>query len=101
AVSEIVLEVISVGFEHVEGLILDLPSRPTAGGEFGDALGGHRKISDEAVVVGSLSGVVADLDGEPVYRQGIFGSTQRYCRQPAIDRRGALATFADGLTVFE
>jgi len=54
--------------------------RPTAGGEFGDAIGSHRKVGDEAVVVGALSGVVADLDGEPIYRKGIVGGAQRYRR---------------------
>jgi hypothetical protein len=33
AVSKIVLKVVSVGLEHVEGLVLDLPPRPAAGGK--------------------------------------------------------------------
>jgi hypothetical protein len=48
--------------------------------KFSDILGGHREIGDEAVVVGPLSGVVADLDGEPVNRKGILGGAQRYRR---------------------
>src|SRR3954463_11277974 len=36
AVSEAVLEVIAVGLEHVERLVLDLPPRPAAGGAFDD-----------------------------------------------------------------
>src|SRR5271166_3987054 len=35
AVPEAVLEVVSAGLEDVEGLVLDLPARPAAGGQFG------------------------------------------------------------------
>src|ERR1700722_4593896 len=54
AVAKIVLEIISVGLQHVEGLVLDLPACPAASGQFSDGVGGDREIGDEAVVVGSL-----------------------------------------------
>jgi len=47
---------VSVGLEHVEGLVLDLPPCAAAGG---------------AVVIGSLSLGVKDLDGEPIDCDGI------------------------------
>jgi len=71
-----------------------------AGGQFGDRAGGDREISDEAVVVGSLSFGVEGLDGEPVDQDGIVGGTQRRGVQPAVDRGGAFAAFADGLSMF-
>src|SRR3979411_2017446 len=55
AVSKVVFEIISVGLEHVERLVLDLPPGASAGGQFGDGIGGDREIGDEAVVIGSLS----------------------------------------------
>ena len=100
AVAKIVLEIVSVGLEHVEGLVLDLPPRATAGGQFGDAVGGDREIGDEAVVIGSLSLGVEDLDGEPVDQYGIVRATQRHGVQPTVDRGGAFAAFADGLSMF-
>jgi hypothetical protein len=36
AVTEIVLDVVSLGLEDVEGLVFDLPASATAGREFGD-----------------------------------------------------------------
>ncbi len=51
AVSKVVFEIVSVGLEHIEGLILDFPPRPAAGGQFGDGIGGDREIGDEAVVI--------------------------------------------------
>src|SRR5208337_703988 len=39
AVPEAVLEVVSAGLEDVEGLVLYLPARPSAGGQFGDGVG--------------------------------------------------------------
>ena len=42
AVPEIVFEIVTVGLEHVEGLVLDLPTGAAAGGQFGDGVGGDR-----------------------------------------------------------
>src|SRR5208283_2137231 len=58
-----------------------------------------REICDEAVVVGPLSLVVEDLDGEPVDRDGVLGGAQRHCGEPAVDGCGALAAFAGGLAM--
>src|SRR5664279_1748338 len=100
AVPEVVLKVVSVGLEHVEGLVLDLPPGAPAGGQFGDSAGRDREIGDEAVVIGSLTFGVADLDGEPVDQDGILCGTQRHAGKPAVDGGGALAAFADGLAMF-
>ncbi len=68
ALAKVVFEIVSVGLEHVESLVLDLPPSAAAGGQFGDAVGGDGEIGDEAVVIGSLYLGVEDLDGEPVTR---------------------------------
>jgi hypothetical protein len=39
AVAKVVLEVISVGLEHVESFVLDLPARTATCGDFGDGVG--------------------------------------------------------------
>ena len=99
AVSKVVLKIVSVGLEHVEGLVLDLPASPAAGGKLGDGIGRDRKIGDEAVVIGPLSLGIESLDGEPVDRDGIVRGAQRHGVEPAVDGRGALAAFADGLAM--
>ena len=99
AVPEAVLEVVSAGLEDVEGLVLYLPARPAAGGQIGHDAGADREIRDEAVVVGPLSLVVEDLDGEPVDRYGVLGGAQRHCDEPAVDGGGALAALVNGLTI--
>src|SRR5258707_4165705 len=63
AVSKVVFEIVTVGLQHVEGLVFDLPPGAAAGGEFGDGVGGDREISGEAVVVSTLAFSVEDLDG--------------------------------------
>ena len=52
AVTEIVLDVVSLGLENVEGLVLDLPAGATAGREFGDIVGPDRQVGNETVAVG-------------------------------------------------
>ena len=93
------LQVVSVGFENVEGLILDLPAGAAGGGELGDRLGGDRQVGHEAVVVGPLSLGVEDLDGEPIDAEGILAGAQRHIAEPAVDVGGALAWLADGLAM--
>src|SRR3954466_8414849 len=58
AVAEVVLEVVALGLEDVEGLVLDLPSGAAAGGQFGDTVCGDRQIGDEGIVVGALARAV-------------------------------------------
>ena len=63
AVPEIVLEIVSVGLEHVECFVLDLPARPAARGHFGDVAGVDGQIGDEAVVIGSFTlGVMISME---------------------------------------
>jgi hypothetical protein len=54
AVSKVVPKVVSVGLEHVEGLVFDLPAGAATGGQFGNAVASDGEIGDEAVVIGSL-----------------------------------------------
>ena len=75
----------------VECLVLDLPSGAAASGEFGDGVGSDGQIGNEAVVVGSLSLGIEDLDGEPIDADGVLAVAHRHARKPAIDVRGALA----------
>ena len=60
--AEVVFEVVAVGLEDVEGLVLDLPSGAAAGGKLGNGLDGDRQIGDKAVVVGALSLGVGDRE---------------------------------------
>ena len=87
----VVFEVVAVGLEDVECLVLDLPSGAAACGEFGDGVGGDRQISEEAVVVGPLSLGIEDLDGEPIDGDGVLAVAHRHAGKPAIDVSGALA----------
>jgi hypothetical protein len=48
-------EVVSIGFEDVERLVLDLPAGTAAGRQFGDAAGCDREIRNEAVEVEPLA----------------------------------------------
>ncbi len=99
AMSEAVLKVVAVGLEHVEGLVLDLPAGPAAGGQFGDGVLRDREIGDEAIVIGSLALGIEDLDGKPVDCDGIFRGAQWHSVEPAVNGGGAFAAFADGLAM--
>jgi hypothetical protein len=66
AVAEVVLEVVALGLEDVEGLVLDLPAGAAASGQFGDCVRSDRQVGDEGVAVGALAGGVEGLNGEPV-----------------------------------
>ena len=69
--SEAVLKVVALVLQDVERLVLDLPSRPAAGGQFDDGVGADRQIGDEAVAICRLAPGIDDLDLEPVDRQRI------------------------------
>jgi hypothetical protein len=56
-----VFEIVTVGLEHVEGLVLDLPAGAAAGGQFGDGVGRDREIRNEAVVVSALWPIIRSL----------------------------------------
>src|SRR3954471_11164328 len=78
AVSEAVLEVVALGLEHVERLVLDLPSRPATGGQFDDGTGADRQIGDAAVAIRRLAPGVDDLDREPVDPERVLAVAQRH-----------------------
>src|SRR3954465_12570750 len=88
-----------VALEHVEGLVLDLPSGTAARGQFGDAVRGDRQGGHEGGVVGTLARAAEDLDGHPVDAHGIGGAAQRDLGEPAIDAGGLPAALDDGLPV--
>ena len=73
SVPEIVLQVVAPGLENVERLVLDLPARPAAGGQFDDRVAIHRQISDEAVAIGNRPLCIGDLDLQPVDRHRLGG----------------------------
>ena len=61
AMAEVVLEMVAVLLEDVEGLVLDLPAGACAGGEFGDVVGAHVEAGDEGAAVGDGAVAVARL----------------------------------------
>ena len=48
AVTEAVLEIVAIVLQDVEGLVLDFPSRPPAGGQIGDGVAVDRQVGDES-----------------------------------------------------
>src|SRR5713226_2007313 len=95
AVAEIVFEIVALGLERVESLVLDLPAGSAAGGEFDDVGAIDRQIGDEAVAVGDLAGGVDDLYREPVDAHGILAVAQGQIAQPAVDMAKALLAAFD------
>lgn len=98
--AKVVLKIVAVVLEHVEGLVLNLPPCPSTGSQFGDGIGRDIKVGDEAVVIGPLARGVAGLDGKPVDQDGIGGGPQRHAGEPAVDGGCALAALASGLAIF-
>ena len=72
AVTEIVLDVVSLGIENIEGLVLDFTAGAATGGEFGDILGTDGEIGDVAVAKVELARGIEDLDLERVEEEGIL-----------------------------
>src|SRR4051812_13155754 len=91
AVPEVVLQVIAPVLEHIEALVFDLPSRPSAGRKLGHSRARNREIGDEAVAVGDLALGVQDLDHQPVDGQRLLVAAQRHPAEPAIADGGAFA----------
>jgi hypothetical protein len=96
-VSEVVLKVVALVLQNVEGLVLDLPPGPATGAKFDDGIGTDRQIGDEAVAVGGLAASVDDLDLEPVDDQRIAPVAQRDNMEPAIAVYEALLATLDRL----
>jgi hypothetical protein len=65
AVAEVVFEIVTLGLERIEALVLDLPSRSSTG-QFGYVGSANGQIGDEAVAVGGFACRLDDLDLEPV-----------------------------------
>src|SRR5580704_16129592 len=66
AVPEIMFELIAVVFQNVEALVLDYPSRPAAGDDFGDVVLGNGKASHPGHGIFDLSLGVDNLEADPV-----------------------------------
>jgi len=98
-VSEIVFEIVSVGLEHVERFVPDLPSGTATGAEFGDSAGHNRQTGDEAVVVCPIALPIQDFDGKPVDDQRVIGGAHRHGGEPPEDRCRSLAAGDNGLAV--
>ena len=103
AVAEVVLEVVTVLLEDIEGFVLDLPSGAGALGEFGDVGAVDGQAGDEGAAVGD--GAVGSRAGdlEPVDAQGVVAIAQRQVGHPAVvvdasPRPGAGADAAGGRT---
>src|SRR4051812_14407116 len=64
--SEVVFQVIALGLENVERLILDLPAGGPAGGQFDDIVAMYRQVSDEAVAIGDGPLCIDDLNLQPI-----------------------------------
>lgn len=77
AVTDAVLKIVAVDVQDIEGLVFDLPPRLPAGGQVGDRVAVDRRVGDEAVAVGAVSGGVADLDLEPVDLECVAALAQR------------------------
>lgn len=84
AVTEIVLEIVTLGLEGIEALVLDLPPGATAVGELGHIGLIDRQVGDEAVAVGGLACGVGDFDRQPVDLERIRSVAQRQVAQPTI-----------------
>ena len=84
AMPEVVFEIISACLEDVEGLVLDFPAGPAAGGQFRDGVLAYREIGDEAGAVGNLAVGLDDLDFQPVDQHGVVPIAERDVRHPAI-----------------
>ena len=79
-----VFEVVAVGLQDVEGLVLDLPAGTPAGGDGGGGVLRDGKVGDEAVAVGHLAVGLGDLDLQPVDGERVGAVAQRHAIHPAI-----------------
>src|SRR3954463_9834721 len=81
---KVVFEIVSVVLRNIEAFVLDLPTRPATGGQFGHRVGADLEVGDEAVAVGDGAGGIDDLDHQPVDDQGVGIAAQRDVRKPAV-----------------
>ena len=61
-VSKIMGEVAAVIFKHLEGFVLDLPARPSAGGDLLHVVAGNLQAGSEGSFVGGLPVVIDEGD---------------------------------------
>jgi hypothetical protein len=66
ALPEIVAELVALVFEDVEGLVLDFPSRPAAGGVFGDVVSGDGKAGHQGHGICDFFLGVSNLEAGPI-----------------------------------
>ncbi len=82
--AEVVLEIVALGFEHVEALVLDLPAGAATSGEVGNIVRGDGQRGDPGILVGDLAGAIDDLERQPVDDERVLAVTDRDALEPAI-----------------
>ena len=92
-------EMVAVVLEHVEGLVLDLPTGAPARGKPGDVAPIDGQIGDEAVAAGDVAGRVDDLDVEPVDGERVLAVADRQVGEPAVAMGLEAAALFDPLFV--
>ena len=95
--AEIVLEIVTLGFERVERFVLHLPARAATGGHLDDVGAINGQIGDEAVAISHLAVRTGNLDGQPIDPQGIRAVAQGQIAHPTIGVTEALFAALDGL----
>ncbi len=91
AVAEVVLEVVAVGLEDVEALVLDLPACPGAGHDLAHGAAGDGQRGHEGAVIGRLAASVGDGDAGLVDQHRVPAAAQRRLGEPAQAAGRALA----------
>lgn len=83
AVPEVVLEVVAVARQAIEGLILDLPPGAARTGDRGHVVGVDLEAGEERIVVGALA-VALDLEVDPGALQGVGAGAHGHVLAPLV-----------------
>jgi len=81
---EVVSQIVAVVFQHVEALVLDLPTGPGAGRGLHHVVRRHRQTGHESPVIGGFPRFIGDGDPQPVNRERILAVAQRNRLDPAV-----------------
>src|SRR5271154_4950245 len=87
AVPEIMFELIAVVFQNVEALVLNFPSRPAAGDDFGDVVLGNGNAGHPGHGIFDLSLGVDNLEADPVDQYRVVAVADRNRLDPAVTER--------------
>ena len=97
AVTKVMLDMVTLGLEHVVVFVFDLPPATTCSGNLGNVFLAYVMIGDKAVVVKLFPCLPMHLDHlKPIHRQGVRTATQEHIVDIAIqyDVRHATTTLA-------